>query len=277
MEKQRKKRKKRCRMGLIVILLAAILLSGAGAFRLCRSLLRKAAHAEADRKVHFKEETEIRRFTAEDWKTEEENTYTGDTFENENPLNEDSDDEELLTLVNKRHPISQDYTITLIRLKSGHSVDERCYFALQQMMDDCRSAGLSPVICSSYRTWEKQESLYMNQVRELISEGYGEEEAKELAKVSNAVPGTSEHQLGLAIDIVDSNYQLLDEKQEDTPVQKWLMDNSYKYGFILRYPNGKSDITGIIYEPWHYRYVGKKAAREIYERGICLEEYLAGE
>ena len=89
-----------------------------------------------------------------------------------------------------------------------------------------------------------------------------------------ALPGTSEHQTGLALDIVDAGYQELDEAQENTPVQQWLMRNSWRYGFILRYPTGKSNITGIIYEPWHYRYVGRDAARAIYESGLCLEEYL---
>ncbi|MEE0202655.1 MAG: M15 family metallopeptidase [Muricomes sp.] len=88
------------------------------------------------------------------------------------------------------------------------------------------------------------------------------------------VPGTSEHQLGLAVDIVDIENQILDEDQEKTAVQKWLMENSWRYGFILRYPNDKSDITGIIYEPWHYRYVGNEAAKEIYDLDVCLEEYL---
>lgn len=107
--------------------------------------------------------------------------------------------------------------------------------------------------------------------------GYSAEEAKIEAAKSVAVPGTSEHQLGLAVDIVDVNNQNLDSSQEHTPVQKWLMENSWKYGFILRYPKGKSEITGIIYEPWHYRYVGKEAAADIVERGITLEEYLAEE
>ena len=89
-----------------------------------------------------------------------------------------------------------------------------------------------------------------------------------------AFPGTSAHQLGLAVDIVDLSNQNLNESQEDTAVQKWLMENSWRYGFILRYPNDKSDVTGIVYEPWHYRYVGKEAAKEIYGQGICLEEYL---
>ena len=73
---------------------------------------------------------------------------------------------------------------------------------------------------------------------------------------------------------MDINNQHLDRSQEDTPVQRWLMAHSWEYGFILRYPNDKSGVTGIIYEPWHYRYVGREAAREIYESGLCLEEYL---
>ena len=87
----------------------------------------------------------------------------------------------------------------------------------------------------------------------------------------------SEHQTGLALDIVAAGYQILDEEQEDTAEQKWLMENSWKYGFILRYPSEKSDITGIGYEPWHYRYVGKAAAADIYRTGVCLEEYLSQE
>lgn len=205
----------------------------------------------------------------------EKSTDINNPLSEEEAGKEESDDGDWrLTLINKWHPISRNYTITLINLSRGHAVDERCYPYLQQMMDDCRSAGFFPLICSSYRTWKKQENLYINQVNELAAQGYTREEAEDLAKTSNAVPGTSEHQLGLAVDIVDSNYQMLDEKQETTPVQKWLMENCWKYGFILRYPNGKSNITGIIYEPWHYRYVGVEAASEIYKKGICLEEYL---
>ncbi|MCB6367700.1 M15 family metallopeptidase, partial [Intestinibacillus massiliensis] len=94
------------------------------------------------------------------------------------------------------------------------------------------------------------------------------------AAVWVAVPGTSEHQLGLAVDLVSLSNQNLNHSQENTALQKWLMKNSWKYGFILRYPSDKSSITGIGYEPWHYRYVGKKAAKAIYEQGVCLEEYL---
>lgn len=179
-----------------------------------------------------------------------------------------------LVLVNPWNPVSENHQITRTELKNGHSVDERCYPDLQKMMDDCRAEGLSPLICSSYRSAEEQELLYQNQVNRLLNEGYAQSEAESEAGKVVAVPGTSEHQLGLAVDIVDVNNQNLNETQEQTQVQQWLMQNSWKYGFVLRYPADKSDITGIIYEPWHYRYVGKEAAASIYEQDICLEEYL---
>lgn len=179
-----------------------------------------------------------------------------------------------LILVNKWNPVPSDFSVELVPLSNGHSIDARAYEDLQTMMDDARMEGLSPVICSSYRTNEKQEQLYNTKVTYYLAQGYSEEDAKTEAGKWVAVPGTSEHQTGLAVDIVSSNYQVLDEQQENTAEQKWLMNYSYLYGFILRYPNDKSEITGIYYEPWHYRYVGKEAAREIHEQGICLEEYL---
>lgn len=180
-----------------------------------------------------------------------------------------------LILVNAWNLLPDGYDVSLTQLKNGHAVDTRCYPDLQDMMDDCRAAGLSPLICSSYRSPEKQERLYQEKVGTFLARGYAKEEARAEAGKVVAVPGTSEHQLGLAVDIVDTANQHLDESQETTDVQKWLLQNSWKYGFILRYPSDKSDITGIIYEPWHYRYVGKDAAKAIYEEGICLEEYVA--
>lgn len=179
-----------------------------------------------------------------------------------------------LTLVNPWHILPESYSIYTVELIDGQSVDARCYPDLQEMMDDCRAAGLSPYICSSYRTWEKQNRLFENNVASLMAQGYSEAEARTETARNIAVPGTSEHQLGLAVDIVDKNYQELDEEQENTAVQQWLMENSWKYGWILRYPPEKSNMTGITYEPWHYRYVGKEAASVIYSEGICLEEYL---
>lgn len=179
-----------------------------------------------------------------------------------------------LILVNAWNKMPDDYNVSLTYLKNGHAIDERAYPDLMKMIDDCRAAGLSPVICSSFRTNEKQSELFSNNKNKYLAQGYSEEDAYKEAAKSVAIPGTSEHQLGLAVDIVDQSYQHLDNAQESTEVQKWLMSNSWKYGFILRYPNNKSDVTGIIYEPWHYRYVGKEYAKDIYEKNVCLEEYI---
>ena len=179
-----------------------------------------------------------------------------------------------LTLINSENPIDDNYQITLTRLRNKQAIDSRCYPELQAMMDDCRAAGLSPIICSSYRTYDKQEELFEQQVQEFINQGYGKLDAQKKAAGAVARPGTSEHELGLAIDIVDESNQRLNQYQENTAVQRWLMQNSWRYGFILRYPSDKTDITGIQYEPWHYRFVGKEAAKEIYENNWTLEEYL---
>ena len=186
----------------------------------------------------------------------------------------DGTEDWMLLLVNPWNPLPEDFTCTRTQLANGQSVDERCYPDLQEMMDDCRAAGLSPLICSSYRTQEKQEQLFQNKVDRLTAQGLSTEEARTEAAKSVAVPGTSEHQLGLAVDIVAAANQNLDQSQETTAVQRWLMEHCWEYGFILRYPEGKSDVTGIIYEPWHYRYVGREAAQAIRDQGVCLEEYL---
>ena len=183
-------------------------------------------------------------------------------------------DDELLTLVNPWNPLPDSWTPDLVTLSDGRKIDSRCYEAFEEMMDACKAAGYSPFLCSAYRTQETQQGLYDNKVQRLVDSGMSEEEAKVEAAKAVAIPGTSEHQLGLAVDIVDANMQDLTDEQENTATQKWLMANSWRYGFIHRYPNGRTDITGIIYEPWHYRYVGKDAAQDIFNRDITLEEYL---
>ena len=190
------------------------------------------------------------------------------------PAKPSAADNELLTLVNPWNELPEDWQVDLVTLSNGLQIDRRCYDALQEMMDACREAGYEPLICSAYRTQETQQDLFNNKVAKLEAEGKSHDEAVQEAGTVVAVPGTSEHQLGLTVDVVDVNNQNLTEEQEKTPTQKWLMANSWRYGFIHRYPNSKSDITGIIYEPWHYRYVGKDAAQEIFNKGIPLEEYL---
>lgn len=187
----------------------------------------------------------------------------------------DKDTEWNLILVNSSHKLDEAYaeSIPLTQLKNGQSIDSRCYPELQQMMDDCRAQGYSPIICSSYRTHEKQQELFEQQVQVYRNDGMDRKAAEAKTAKSVAVPGTSEHELGLAVDITDVAEQRIVSGMEEQPVQQWLMKNCWKYGFILRYPEDKAEITGIVYEPWHYRYVGKEAAKYIYQNGITLEEY----
>ena len=187
-------------------------------------------------------------------------------------------DESLLILVNRDHPLPEDYNpgVETVWARDGraYSLDRRCAADFLDMMADCAAAGGRPYICSGYRSREEQEKLYAEKIRSLIEEGLSPEEAPKEAALTVAVPGTGEHELGLAADLMDESYPYLDEEQENTATQRWLMENSWRYGFILRYPNGTTHITGILYEPWHYRYVGRGPAEEIHRMGITLEEYL---
>ena len=181
---------------------------------------------------------------------------------------------QLIHLVNPWNYLPEDYTVELTPITETHQIATVAYEDYLDMITACEAAGFEPAVCSSYRTQEYQENLYANRIKRYMQAGYSEEKATELAGRSVAVPGTSEHQLGLALDLVDNKNWRLDESQAKTPTQQWLLENSWRYGWILRYPNEKSEITGIIYEPWHYRYVGKTIAKEIYELDVCLEEYL---
>jgi zinc D-Ala-D-Ala carboxypeptidase len=159
-------------------------------------------------------------------------------------------------------------------LPNGLGIDDRVYEDLMQMIEDGKAQEMSFVICSAYRSVEKQQELFDAEVADKETGGLSHDDAVAAAKTAVALPGTSEHNLGLAADIVAMEYQKLDEGFLNTDECKWLAENSWKYGFIMRYPEGKSDSTKIVFEPWHYRYVGKEAAAEIKEQGLCLEEYL---
>lgn len=185
---------------------------------------------------------------------------------NNSKLNEETDKPWNLIIVNNKNPIPENYTVNLVELEGGEYVDERIYEPLIKMLEDAKEGNLGklPMVVSGYRTQEKQQSLYDDKIAKFKKQGYSDSEAVKQAKQWVAVPGYSEHQLGFAVDINGATYD----------VYLWLQENSYKYGFIFRYPGDKTDITGVAEEVWHYRYVGIEAAKEIYEKGICLEEYL---
>ena len=156
-----------------------------------------------------------------------------------------------LILVNWEYKIPKDWKVELTELSNGQSVDSRIYPDLQQMFDDMRAQEVYPVVASGYRTAKKQRELMDDKVDSFLAQGYSRSEAKSEAKKWVADVGYSEHQTGLAVDInadgVNSSGQ---------QVYAWLADNAWKYGFILRYPEDKTEITKTDYEPWHYRYVG---------------------
>ena len=179
-----------------------------------------------------------------------------------------------MVLVNYEHPMQQGYVPQLTELEPGYSVDTRIADAAKEMLADAKKAGLHVIICSAYRSVERQKNVFDESMKDRIKKGMGYWEAYCDTVKSVAEPGESEHALGLALDLISNQYTELDQGQENTKEAKWLAENCYKYGFILRYPPAKTNITGIIYEPWHYRYVGKEDAKKIHDLDITLEEYL---
>lgn len=149
-----------------------------------------------------------------------------------------------LILVNRNHYIPNNYQVELTELSNGKKVDSRIYPELQQKIMD-------------------------EKINEYEKQGYSAKEAKKRAEKYVAIPDTSEHQLGLSVDINADTDKCSSEK-----VYPWLGENAYKYGFVKRYPEDKTDITGISNEPWHYRYVGTTVAKIMKEENLCLEEYL---
>ena len=179
-----------------------------------------------------------------------------------------------MVLVNGDHPMEEGYVPQLKELEEGLSLDSRIIDAAKEMLADAKKAGLHIDICSAYRSVERQEQVFGESMKERVKDGMSYWDAFNETALNVAIPGTSEHALGLALDLISNQYTELDERQETTAEAKWLKENCHKYGFILRYPPEKTNITGIIYEPWHYRYVGVEDATEIMKLGITLEEYL---
>ena len=175
-----------------------------------------------------------------------------------------------LVLVNRDHPLEEDFEGELTELRYGQSVDSRIYPDLQAMFDEMRAAGLDPRVVQGYRTSEEQKERLDNKISEYMGYGKTREEAWQLAVQWEAEPGTSEHETGLCVDISSDS----GDNESANAVWEWMDENCSRFGFIKRYPNNKSSVTGVKGEPWHYRYVGPEAAQEITARNTTLEEYL---
>lgn len=182
---------------------------------------------------------------------------------------------ENILLVNKDHPLDDAYRPELQKMRDyGIEVDSSIYEPLSDMLAAGEREGLTFWIASGYRSMERQRELLDEDIEELMRRGYSVSEAYEEVIKETMPVGCSEHATGLAVDIVAKDYQILDEKQANTDEIKWLQKNCSRYGFILRYPEGKEDVTKVSYESWHFRYVGVDAAQKITSQGITLEEYL---
>ncbi len=190
-----------------------------------------------------------------------------------------SKDDPLLVLANVDNPLPDDFEVGELELVQKNSqgtykLDIRAASYAREMIADAEADGISLFICSSYRARSLQQTLFDNKYNSYIANGWSADEAYAKTATIIAIPGTSEHQTGLCMDIVTPSYRVLDAGYADTDAAKWLAENAYKYGFILRYPKDKQEITKIIFEPWHYRFVGIENAKLIKDSGLCLEEYL---
>lgn len=175
-----------------------------------------------------------------------------------------------LTLVNSSYRIPNSYEPDLVYVcGSGERLDRKVAEHYEKMYNAAKAEGIDLTPCSGYRSYELQERNYNNKISFFESQGYSYEEAKVKAATIIMPPGSSEHNLGYAMDIV-----CVDEWFEDTAEFKWLTENAADYGFIMRYPKDKQDITKVIYEPWHWRYVGVELAKELKASGLVLEEYM---
>lgn len=192
----------------------------------------------------------------------------GGDYEHYTNIKETNISDDLLMLVNKYNHISDDYKPSDLEdvrdwyAYGNNQIRKEVYDSFLDMFYDAKEEGLTLIITSGYRNYNVQKGLY-----EEYQEIYGEKEADRVA----AKPGYSEHQTGLALDIV--TYDVIMEEFEQTEEFKWMQENAHKYGFILRYPKGKESITGYDYESWHYRYVGIETATKIHELDITFDEY----
>ena len=175
-----------------------------------------------------------------------------------------------LILVNSENAFPDNVNLNLVSF-NGYQVADTIYNDLARMYNAALNDNITLKINNAYRSKDEQNRIFESKMNAYENEGYTKEKAYEQTTLTVQVPGYSEHETGLAIDF--SNEGHYDENEK---MWEWLKNNAYKYGFILRYPEDKYEITKIDYEPWHYRYVGKKAAKDITNKNLTLEEYLGG-
>ena len=184
-------------------------------------------------------------------------------------------DSDYLFVVNKDVFLPDDYEIETSFVQGSYELEAVAAEHCREMIEAAKNDGIDLKVLSAYRTVEYQKNLFDRNVKQRMEEmGMSYDEAVYDVSINIAPPGGSEHNAGLAVDIIDTGHWDTYEEFEDTKEFDWLINHCTEYGFILRYPKGKEDITGYIYEPWHYRYVGLESAKAVMDSGLCLEEYL---
>ena len=224
------------------------------------------------------EESTTEPITEEPPSTPEESTTEAETttkppvkWDNYNPIDVLNSENWATTLISKKYPLGKTYSPTLAPVIDGSSVtaDTRVADAYKLMYADALKEGLVLTPYSAYCSYSRQQTNYENKVQAFVLQGMTEDEAKANAEKRIEPAGCSENGAGLSVDIVSASAGF-----SSTDEYKWLVNNAHKYGFVLRYPEDKTDVTGIIYQPWHWRYVGIEVANEMKSNNLCLEEYL---
>lgn len=183
------------------------------------------------------------------------------------------EDEWKIMLVNRDNTVPTNFTVDLVAFENV-LVDYRIVDQLSNLIEAAYKDGVLLTVCSGYRSVTQQREIYEGKMQTYINLGYSEEASKINTGQYIQTPGSSEHHTGLAVDLLTDGAVSLEETFADTPAYKWLNEHAEEYGFVERYPKEKSDITGVLWEPWHYRYVGVSNAKAINTMGICLEEYV---
>lgn len=222
--------------------------------------------------AHEEPSSDVNEPTPEESSTEEESSSEAPIiWDSYDPLAELSSEKWALTLINKNYPLDKKYSPTLAPVIEGSSVtaDSRISEAYQAMYADALKSGYVLTPYSGYCSYQGQQTIYNNKIQSFIFQGMTEDEAKANAEKRIEPAGCSENGAGLSVDIISASTGFA-----STDEYKWLTENAFKYGFVLRYPDDKTDVTGMIYQPWHWRYVGIDVAIEMKNNNQCLEEYL---
>lgn len=269
-DSERKKGKKKSRKKPNVLGMVALLCVAAGvgyAARVAQQEWNAAAAYNAEPSVSVPEETGEPQDAVQVQASAQENDLT---------QTEENGAIGILRLVNTQHPLPDGYIPPELEVMDteDRQLDARAAKAFREMEAAAIADGCRIFLSSGYRSYERQKYLFVEMIQDNLALGCTYEQAYTNTKSLRNVPGTSEHQTGLAADILSVDYLDMDEGFADTKDGKWLKENAARFGFILRYPKGKEAITGTEFEPWHYRYVGVEDATKIMEQGVCLEEYL---